>query len=76
MSASALVMGAAVCGMHYTGMKAASFYDNDGQLPDGYADGLRCGRSRADYLCHRDNLLVLMLVLYYWRQRYRSSLSI
>ncbi len=76
MSASALVMGAAVCGMHYTGMKAASFYDNDGQLPDGYADGLRGGDLGLTIFAIATTLLVLMLVLYYWRQRYRSSLSI
>ena len=76
MTASALVMGVALCGMHYTGMAAASFYDNDGQLPDGYADGLRSVNLGLTIFAIVTTLLLLLLVLYYWRHRYRSSLSI
>lgn len=76
MIGSALVMGVAVCGMHYTGMAAASFEDNGGQLPDGYAEGLRGGNLGLTIFVVVTILLVLMLVLHYWRQRYRSSISI
>jgi NO-binding membrane sensor protein with MHYT domain len=44
MLGSALVMGVAVCGMHYTGMAAVDFTDN-GTLPAGFEQGLR-----GDYL--------------------------
>jgi len=44
MLGSVLVMGAAVCGMHYTGMAAVDFTDN-GILPAGFEQGLR-----SDYL--------------------------
>jgi NO-binding membrane sensor protein with MHYT domain len=76
MIGSALVMGVAVCGMHYTGMVAASFQENGGQLPDGYAQGLRGGNLGLTIFAIVATLLVLMLVLFYWRQRYRASLSI
>jgi NO-binding membrane sensor protein with MHYT domain len=76
MIGSALMMGAAVCGMHYTGMAAERFEDNGGQLPDGYAEGLRGNNLGLTIFAIVATLLVLMLVLYYWRQRYRSSLSI
>lgn len=76
MIASALVMGFAVCGMHYTGMTAASFIDNDGQLPDGYADGLRGDNLGLTVFGIVATLLVLILVLHYWRLRYRSRISI
>ncbi|GLQ47299.1 hypothetical protein GCM10007862_23500 [Dyella lipolytica] len=76
MITSALVMGMAVCGMHYTGMAAARFEDNGGQLPDGYATGLRGDNLGLTIFVIVATLLVLMLVLYYWRQRYRSSLNI
>jgi NO-binding membrane sensor protein with MHYT domain len=76
MIASALVMGVAVCGMHYTGMAAVNFYDNDGQLQDGYAEGLRGANLGLTVFAIVTTLLVVLLVLYYWRQRYRSSISI
>jgi NO-binding membrane sensor protein with MHYT domain len=76
MIASALVMGFAVCGMHYTGMTAASFVDNGGQLPDGFADGLRGDNLGLTVFGIVATLLVLMLVLHYWRWRYRSRISI
>ena len=76
MIGSALVMGLAVCGMHYTGMAAETFEDNGGQLPDGYAQGLRGDKLGLTIFGIVATLLVLMLVRYYWRQRYRSSLSI
>jgi NO-binding membrane sensor protein with MHYT domain len=76
MIGSALVMGVAVCGMHYIGMAAATFQDNGGQLPDGYADGLRVGNLGVTIFVIATTLLGLTLVLHYWRQRYRSSLNI
>ena len=76
MIASALVMGVAVCGMHYTGMAAATFQDNGGQVPDGYADGLRAGNLGVTVFVIAATLLGLTLALHYWRQRYRSSLTI
>jgi NO-binding membrane sensor protein with MHYT domain len=76
MIGSALVMGAAVCGMHYTGMAAANFEDNGGQLPDGYAEGLRAGNLGLSVFVIVAILLVIMLVLHYWRHRYRSRISI
>jgi NO-binding membrane sensor protein with MHYT domain len=76
MIGSALVMGVAVCGMHYTGMAAASFEENGSQLPDGYAEGLRGNNLGLTIFVIVTTLLVLMLVLFYWRQRYRSSISI
>jgi NO-binding membrane sensor protein with MHYT domain len=76
MIGSALVMGVAVCGMHYTGMAAASFEDNGGQLPDGYAEGLRVGNLGLTVFVIVAVLLVIMLVLHYWRYRYRSRISI
>jgi NO-binding membrane sensor protein with MHYT domain len=76
MIGSALVMGVAVCGMHYTGMAAATFEDNGGQVPDGYADGLRAGNLGVTIFVIAATLLGLTLVLHYWLQRYRSSLTI
>ncbi|MBE1160123.1 MHYT domain-containing protein [Dyella acidiphila] len=76
MIGSALVMGVAVCGMHYTGMAAVSLHANGGQLPDGYAQGLRSGNLGETLFAIVANLLLLVLGLYCWRQRYRSSLSI
>jgi NO-binding membrane sensor protein with MHYT domain len=73
---SALVMGAAVCGMHYTGMAAATFEGNGGQLPDGYADGLRVGNLGVTVFAITATVLVLMLLLHHWRQRYRANLTI
>jgi NO-binding membrane sensor protein with MHYT domain len=76
MIGSATVMGVAVCGMHYTGMAAASFEQNGAQLPDGYAEGLRGSNLGLTIFVMVAILLVLMLVLYYWRHRYRSSITI
>jgi NO-binding membrane sensor protein with MHYT domain len=76
MIGSALMMGIAVCGMHYTGMTAAHFEENGGQLPDGYAEGLRGNHLGLTLFVIVATLLVLMLVLFYWRQRYRSSIHI
>jgi NO-binding membrane sensor protein with MHYT domain len=76
MIGSALVMGVAVCGMHYTGMAAARFDDNGGQLPERYAEGLRGGNLGLTIFIIVATLLVLMLLLHYWRHRYRSRISI
>lgn len=76
MIGSALVMGVAVCSMYYTGMVATRFEENGGQLPDGYAEGLRGSQLEPTLFAIVATLLLLLLALYYWRQRYRSSISI
>jgi NO-binding membrane sensor protein with MHYT domain len=43
MVGSALVMGVAVCGMHYTGMAAVTFVGNDSQLDQAGASGAYLG---------------------------------
>lgn len=76
MMGSALVMGAAVCAMHYGGMVAASFEGNGRQLPDGYADGLRSANLSPILFAMVAVLLLLAWVLHFWRQRYRSGIAI
>lgn len=43
MLGSALVMGVAVCGMHYTGMQAATFVPNDSQIVHAGLSGANLG---------------------------------
>jgi NO-binding membrane sensor protein with MHYT domain len=76
MIGSALVMGVAVCGMHYTGMGAAHFEDNGGELPDGYAGALRGDNLGLTIFVIVVTLLVLMLLLHYRRHRSRARISI
>jgi NO-binding membrane sensor protein with MHYT domain len=76
MVGSALVMGIAVCGMHYTGMSAVNIDDNGGQLPAGYADGLRGDNLGVSIFAVALVLLVVVLVLNHVRQRRREAITI
>ena len=76
MLGSALVMGVAVCGMHYTGMYAAHFVPN-GQDPALSTAGGLCG----DYLgmgifAVATVLLTVMLVMTMQRRQRRAAVSI
>ncbi|MFC4763424.1 MHYT domain-containing protein [Dyella koreensis] len=76
MIGSALVMGVAVCGMHYTGMAAVSIDDNGGQLPANYANGMRGDNLGMSIFVVALVLLVVVLVLNHLRQRRRAMISI
>lgn len=76
MIGSALVMGVAVCGMHYTGMAAVNIDDNGGQLPAGYADGLRGDNLGVSIFAVALVLLVVVLVMNHLRQRRREAITI
>ncbi|AWV05979.1 MHYT domain-containing protein [Marilutibacter maris] len=75
MFGSALVMGIAVCGMHYTGMAAASF------LPNGAGNAVLAGGLSGDYLGSSifvvtTVVLAMMLVTSLVRQRQRQLVEI
>ncbi|MCF7221736.1 MHYT domain-containing protein [Marilutibacter chinensis] len=75
MFGSALVMGVAVCGMHYTGMAAASF------VPNGAGDTVLAGGMSGDYLgmsifVVTTAVLAGMLVTGLVRQRQRQLVEI
>ncbi|MCL1636104.1 hypothetical protein M2650_15890 [Luteimonas sp. SX5] len=75
MLGSALVMGVAVCGMHYTGMQAASF------VPNGAGDGVVAGGLSVANLgmgvfAVTTVLLAAMLSLSLLRQRQRAMVQI
>ncbi len=76
MIGSAMVMGVAVCGMHYTGMSAVNVDDNGGQLPAGYADGLRGDNLGVSIFAVVLVLLVVVLVMNHLRQRRREAITI
>ncbi|WP_266170830.1 MHYT domain-containing protein [Dyella subtropica] len=76
MTGSALVMGVAVCGMHYTGMAAVNMDDNGGQLPANYASGLRGDNLGLSIFAVVLVLLAMVLMLNYLRQRRRAMISI
>ncbi len=76
MIGSALVMGIAVCGMHYTGMSAVNIDDNGGQLPAGYAGGLRGDNLGVSIFAVVLVLLVVVLVMNHLRQRRREAITI
>jgi len=76
MVGSALVMGIAVCGMHYTGMAAVNMDDNGGQLPAGYAEGLRGDNLGVSIFAVVLVMLVVVLVLNHMRQRRREAITI
>lgn len=76
MAGSALVMGVAVCGMHYTGMAAVSMDDNGGQLPAHFADGIRGDNLGVTLFVVVLGLLTLILGVHNVRQRRRAALSI
>jgi NO-binding membrane sensor protein with MHYT domain len=76
MIGSALVMGLAVCGMHYTGMAAFNIDENGGQLPAGFADGMRGANLGVTIFVVTVVLLVTALIIHYKRQQRRAAISI
>ncbi|MFC5741564.1 MHYT domain-containing protein [Dyella tabacisoli] len=76
MLGSALVMGVAVCGMHYTGMAAVIFEDNGGQVPANFASGLRGNNLGMSIFVVAVAMLLIVLAVNYLRQQRRSQLSI
>lgn len=76
MMGSALVMGVAVCGMHYTGMAAASFVPNaDGAMP---AVGMVIGGEQLGLgiFAITCGLLAVLYITNRVRERQRAALSI
>ncbi len=73
MLGSALAMAAAVSGMHYTGMRAASFVLDDS---DGVADGLNAEHLGAGLLAVTALLLAMVLGISLVRQRRRAAVRI
>lgn len=77
MLGSALVMGVAVCGMHYTGMYAARFVPVEGAaLPAGFARGLQGEHLGSTIFVVATVLLATMLVLNAIRQKRRAAVAI
>ncbi len=76
MVGSALVMGVAVCGMHYTGMAAVSMDDNGSQLPTHFADGIRGDHLGETIFVLVLGMLIVILGVLSVRQRRRAALSI
>jgi NO-binding membrane sensor protein with MHYT domain len=75
MLGSALVMGVAVCGMHYTGMSAMELTQGD-TLPAGFEQGLRGEHLGLVIFVVVVILLALALGLSIVRQQRRATLSI
>lgn len=75
MLGSALVMGVAVCGTHYTGMAAATFSQGE-MLPAGFDQGLRGDHLGMMIFVIVMVLLVLALGLSIVRQYRRAAISI
>lgn len=64
---AALVLGAAICAMHYTGMRAAQFSDMAHTLPGGISElGLSIGVS-VTTLCLLGMMLIISLIDSHWR---------
>ena len=76
MIGSALVMGLAVCGMHYTGMAAFNIDENGGQAPSGVAGGMRGDNLGATIFVVTLVLLIGALIIHYKRQQRRAAISI
>lgn len=76
MIGSALVMGLAVCGMHYTGMAAFNIDENGGQVPTGFASGMRGENLGMSIFVVTLALLIAALVIHYKRQQRRAMISI
>ncbi len=74
MLGSALVMGVAVCGMHYLGMSAASFHPNSGN--PAAADGLSGAYLGATIFGVTTLLLATVLVMSLLRQQRRAMVRI
>jgi NO-binding membrane sensor protein with MHYT domain len=75
MVGSALVMGVAVCGMHYVGMAAVTFTQVD-MLPAGFGQGLRGDHLGVVIFAIVAALLMLALGLSIARQYRRAAMSI
>ncbi len=75
MLGSALVMGVAVCGMHYTGMLAASFVPNQAGTA-ALAGGISGGYLGVGIFVVTTALLAAVLILSLLRQRQRSLVRI
>lgn len=76
MIGSALVMGVAVCGMHYTGMAALKVDENAAPLPAGFSSGLRGENLGMSIFTIALVLLVAVLFIHYKRQQRRAAISI
>lgn len=76
MVGSALVMGLAVCGMHYTGMAAFNIDENDGHAPAAFASGMRGDNLGTSIFAVTLILLIAVLVIHYKRQQRRAAISI
>jgi len=76
MVGSALVMGVAVCGMHYTGMAAMNMEDNGGHVPQNYANGLQGDNLGMMIFGVVVGLLLIMLGIHHLRQRRRAAIAI
>jgi NO-binding membrane sensor protein with MHYT domain len=75
MLGSALVMGVAVCGMHYTGMSAMELTQGD-TLPAGFAQGMQGEHLGMAIFVVVVIMLALALSLSFVRQQRRAALSI
>ena len=75
MLGSALVMGVAVCGMHYTGMSALEMSQGD-VLPAGFAQGLQGEHLGLAIFVVVVFLLAVALGLSFVRQQRRAAVSI
>ena len=76
MIGSALVMGLAVCGMHYTGMAAFNVEESNGPAPTGIAGGVGGANLGATIFVVTLVLLVGALIIHYKRQQRRAAISI
>lgn len=76
MAGSALVMGVAVCGMHYTGMYAASFVPTGGDAALPTQGGLSGANLGTTIFAVTVVLLVSMLTISIVRQRRRATVQI
>jgi NO-binding membrane sensor protein with MHYT domain len=73
MLGSALVMGVAVCGMHYTGMQAATFMPNDSHIAHAGLSGASLGQG---IFAETTVLLIVVLMTSLMRQRQRHLAQI
>lgn len=76
MTGSALVMGLAVCGMHYTGMAAFNIDEKVARMPAGFAHGMRGGNLGMSIFVVAVMLLAAALAIYYKQQQRRAAISI
>lgn len=76
MIGSALVMGLAVCGMHYTGMVAVDFLPDDTQLPAGVDLGMRGESLATTIFMVVVVMLLITLVVNYAKQKRRAAVTI